>query len=109
MIVRIKCSHCGAEFDAEAEEHAVLCQECGKENWISKTRVVMPPAKPAEEPKLTPCLDCEKPISRTAVFCPNCGRFINVRFRLVWQVFCFVIVASAIWGLWDALWRWLAE
>lgn len=46
--------------------------------------------------RLRPCGDCGKVVSVRAVFCPACGGFNRIPFRLVWQAVCLVLLVSAI-------------
>jgi predicted RNA-binding Zn-ribbon protein involved in translation (DUF1610 family) len=104
VIVAVKCRHCGHEFDSEAESSSAICPNCGKENIFRAPRVAVPPPaikKPASETvsNLVYCPSCLEKISRATVFCPHCGAFFNVPFRLVWQVLCWFMVATVLIGI----------
>ena len=91
MLTKTPCQHCGTniEFDVENANEFVPCPLCGQQ-----TRLLMPARKqPATSfpASLRPCGDCGKVVSVRAVFCPACGGFNRIPFRLVWQAVCLVL------------------
>jgi hypothetical protein len=107
MIGEIKCHHCGQaiQFDDEQAGTLLKCPVCEYQ-----TRATVPPTVAAAREhdwKMKPCEDCGKEISRRSVFCPSCGGFNTVPFRLVWLSLSLFMVASSIFKLWMLLCDWI--
>jgi ssDNA-binding Zn-finger/Zn-ribbon topoisomerase 1 len=114
MISKCQCQNCGGNVEFEASEfelsgetshrnlgQMVDCPHCNKPTqiYMNKAEFIAPPAMTPPAPEmfasLEPCGYCQERISRAAVFCPHCGGFKSIPFRLVLQAVFYFMAASA--------------
>ena len=101
MLLKCPCQHCQQPIQFEAAEAGEFVT-CPRPDCGQKTRLILPslrsePAVPGT--KLIECPDCRREISRRALMCPACGSTAGVRFKLVWDVMCNVVLVAFIWWL----------
>jgi len=117
MLAKCPCQHCGgsiefeiAEFEISSEtSHRKLgqfidCPHCHKQTqiYMNKSEFVAPKISPSKsEPasRLIPCNVCGNQISRSALFCFQCGEFHYGLFRLTWIIMCYIGLAGVIFAL----------
>jgi len=87
MLLKVTCEHCGKGFESEGLDKTEFCPHCGVETHVSGRGYSAPAPipRPGKISRLMACADCGQNHSIGAIWCPHCGRFHNVPFRLVWQ------------------------
>lgn len=123
MIAKCECQSCGqgiefpaAEFDRTGETShrflgpTIACPSCGNQTQLYMAKVLAQsvptpppvPTRPAameREFYLIPCPTCKNAVSNYAFQCPGCGHAIGIRFKIIWRIFCWIILVSFIWGI----------
>lgn len=101
-LTKCKCQHCNQniEFDSDNAGATIPCPNCGMETMLFVVAASPRPAPRAAlaPPKMAPCPDCAKSISKRAVVCPNCGMVPSL-WRIGWYVLCISGAMSIITGI----------
>jgi hypothetical protein len=115
MTSKCPCQSCGGEIEFDVTEfessgetthrklgQTIDCPHCSKPTqiYMNKAEFIARPSPTPSAPemfaRLKPCEYCRERISRAAVFCPHCGGFRSIPFRLVLQAVFYFMAASAL-------------